>query len=103
MWKWRCLRSVEPVNVTLRYFDPDTSDDVLVALSIRAFETCSTDEESVTMYRDGSYSVIATMTAESSTDFTTALAAVVVADGGDGLCGIDECHSYPSVVDWSQG
>ena len=36
--------SVEPVNVTVRYFDQDTSDDVLVALSIRAFETCSTDK-----------------------------------------------------------
>ena len=82
--------SVEPVNVTVRYVDPDTSDDVLVALSIRALETCSTDKESVT--------VSATMTAESSTDFATALSAVVVADGGDGLCGIDDCH-----VDWSQG
>ena len=85
--------SVEPVNVTVRYFDPDTSDDVLVALSIRAFETCSTDKESVTMYWDGSYSVTATMTAESSTDFATALSAVVVADGGDGFCGLTNATS----------
>ena len=43
------------------------ADADLVVLSVRAFETCSTDKESVTMYQDGSYSVIATMTAESST------------------------------------
>ena len=85
--------SVEPVNVTVRYFDPDTSDDVLVALSIRAFGTCSTDKGSVTMYRDGSYSVSATMTAESSTDFAAALSAVVVADGDDGLCGLTNATS----------
>ena len=79
--------SVEPVNVTVRYFDQDTSDDVLVALSIRA------DKESVTMYQGGSYSVIATMTAETSTDFATALSAVVVADGGNGLCGLTNATS----------
>ena len=69
------------------------ADADLVVLSVRAFETCSTDKESVTMYWDGSYSVIATMTAESSTDFATALSAVVVADGGDGLCGLTNATS----------
>ena len=59
------------------------ADADLVVLSVRAFETCSTDKESVTMFRDGSYSVIATMTAESSTDFATALSAVVLADDSD--------------------
>ena len=90
--------SVKPVNVTVRYIDPDTSDDEMVALSIRAFETCTTDKESVTMYRDGSYSVIATMTAESSTEFATALSAVVVAGGGDGLCGLTNATS--TLLSW---
>ena len=69
------------------------ADADLVVLSVRAFETCSTDKESVTMYRDESYSVIATMTAESSTDSATALSAVVVADGGNGLCGLTNATS----------
>ena len=66
----------------------------LVALSIRAFETCSTDKESVTMYRDGSYSVSAAMTAESSTRFRSCSFGRCGADGGDGLLWIDGCHIF---------
>ena len=79
--------SAEPFNVTVRYFDTDTSDADLVELLVCAFATCSADEDSVTMYQDGPHSASATLIAESSTDFATKLSAVVLADGGDAPSG----------------
>ena len=95
--------SAEPFNVTIRYFNSESSDFDLVELLACAFATCSGDESSLTLDQDGLYTVSATLIAESSTVFAVALETVVAADGGEVPSGLTSATStlptYVGVMD----